>query len=149
MMLDSRLKILIVEPDIGLHHLCRLFLRKMLFDKKHLVIYDAYTPHQALAQLENIKDFALIISSSKYKRKDDGLFLLAKIRKDPLISATRILYHIKEGGAQPSFDAIKKLNINCFREIKELTQYNFFNEIYTALGDYRYIIQANKSKGLA
>ena len=144
--MTEMLNILVAEPNKGFHDLLRLFLRKLTIYDHRLFIHSAYQQDQALAMIKHNKDFALIISSSKFKRKNDGLFFLAKIRKDKMLNATRIIYHIHQGDLQPKLDTIKKLEINCFRKTHELTQYNFFNEVHTSLRDFITIQTLNETQ---
>lgn len=146
---DQPWKVLIVDDEAEVH-------KATLFALKHLPILGrtvrylhAYSAAEARQVLLEQADIAVVLLDVVMETANAGLELVAYIRSELKIDATRIILRTGEPNQAPEMDIIRDFDINDYKHKAELDRTKLFVSLTAAVRSYQQIkaIESGK-KGL-
>ncbi|MFV0349187.1 MAG: DUF3369 domain-containing protein [Halodesulfovibrio sp.] len=130
-------KILIVDDEIEVHNTTRLVLTDFTFEGAELEILSAYTGKEALEQLRQHDDIAVVLLDVVMETPHAGLDCARAIRQEMNNRLVRIILRTGQPGQAPERKVIVEYDINDYKHKTELTSQRLFTTIYTAIRSYR------------
>lgn len=150
--LDKKLppyKVLIADDDEEVHKVSNLILRDFEFEGRSIEILHAYTGQETLEICQANTDIAILFLDVVMESNHSGLHVVKTLREDFRNNIIRIILRTGQPGQAPEDEVIKKYDINDYRLKTELTMKRLNTTLYTALRNYRDLINIeNHRKGL-
>ena len=139
-------KILIVDDEEDIHLVTKLALKHFEFDGRDLIFLHAYSAAEAIQQLADTPDIAIVLLDVVMETEHAGLALVRYIREELGNSAVRIVLRTGQPGQAPEQEVIRQYDINDYKNKAELTSSKLFTLVFASLRAYRDIITLQKSK---
>ncbi|MFC4656001.1 DUF3369 domain-containing protein [Rheinheimera marina] len=130
-------RVLVVDDDEFIHQVTELVLSSFRFEQRPLELVRAYSAAEAIAILENDRDFAVALVDVVMETDDAGLQLVKHIREQMAILTMRIILRTGQPGQAPEFEVIEKYEINDYKDKTELTAAKLRTVVIAALRGYR------------
>lgn len=142
-------KILIADDDEEVHKVSNLILRDFEFEGRNIDILHSYTGQETLEICQANPDIAILFLDVVMESNHSGLHVVKTLREDFENNIIRIILRTGQPGQAPEDEVIKKYDINDYRLKTELTMKRLNTTLYTALRNYRDLINIeNHRKGL-
>jgi response regulator RpfG family c-di-GMP phosphodiesterase len=145
----KKYKIIIADDDEEVHRVTKVILKFFDFEGAGLQFLDAYDGEEAKILLNDNPDTAIIFLDVVMESSDSGLKVVRYLRETLQNHLTRIVLRTGQPGEAPEEEIIKTYDINDYRLKTELTVKRLNTTIYSALRNYRDLLQLDKNrKGL-
>ncbi len=142
-------KVLIVDDDGEVHTITRLVLSDFEFAGRGLMFLSAYNSHEAIEQLREHPDTALVFLDVVMEEDDSGLKVVQAIRESLNNHFVRIILRTGQPGQAPERYVIDHYDINDYKEKTELTSNKLYTTTMASLRSYRDLMKIdNNRKGL-
>ena len=139
-------KILIADDDPEVHEVTKLALDGLRFNGQPLQFLHARSGREAVEQVEQTPDIALLLLDVVMERETAGLDAVDAIRNRLRNRLIRIVLRTGQPGQAPEREVVMRYDINDYKEKTELTAKKLFTLVYTALGQYRDILSLDRSR---
>lgn len=139
-------KILIADDDDDIHKITRLMLQGFEFEGRSLKLLHAYSGQEALDLCQENPDIAILFLDVVMETKHSGLDVVKILRENLDNHLTRIILRTGQPGQAPEEEVIKKYDINDYRLKTELTLKRMNTILYSALRNYRDLINIDKHR---
>ncbi|OQY47244.1 MAG: hypothetical protein B6242_05595 [Anaerolineaceae bacterium 4572_78] len=126
-------KILIVDDEKEIHNITGMALKKIMFKKKTIKLYSAYSGEEAKSFIEEHPDTALILLDVVMETDDAGLQVIKYVRKILKNQLVRIILRTGQPGQAPESQIIVSYDINDYKSKTELTKIKLFTTVIAAL----------------
>lgn len=139
-------KIMIVDNEDEVHTVTRLALKRLVFEEKPVSLISAYTAAEAIRQLADHPDTAVILLDVVMEEEDTGLKLAHYIRQELGNRLVRIILRTGYPGQAPEHSVIMDYDINDYKEKAELTAQKLFTSVVSALRSFRDLSVLEKNR---
>ncbi|MFO1195447.1 MAG: EAL domain-containing protein [Burkholderiaceae bacterium] len=129
-------RVLVVDDDAEVHYATAFALRDMIIDGRGLELMHAYTGAEARELLRRHAGIAVVLLDVVMETPDAGLRLVAYIRDELQMRATRIVLRTGQPGYAPEMEVIKAYDINDYRLKAELTRSKLATMLISAVRSY-------------
>ena len=126
-------KILIVDDEEDIHLVTKLALKHFEFDGRDLLFLHAYSAAEAIQQLADTPDIAIVLLDVVMETEHAGLALVRYIREELGNSAVRIVLRTGQPGQAPEQEVIRQYDINDYKNKAELTSSKLFTLVFASL----------------
>lgn len=140
-------KVLIVDDEEDVHIVTKLALKNVSYQNKELEFYHAYSADEAITQLKEHEDIALIFMDVVMDEHDSGLKAIKHIRENMQNNSVRIIIRTGQPGYAPEKEVIKNYEINDYKEKAELTATKLYTSVISAIRSYHDITTLESLKG--
>lgn len=130
-------KILISDDDEEVHKISALMLKDFEFEGRTIEILHAYNGKETIEVCKMNPDIAILFLDVVMEENHSGLRVIKVLREELKNNLIRIILRTGEPGQAPEDEIIKKYDINDYRLKTELTIKRFNTTIYSALRNYR------------
>lgn len=139
-------KILIADDDDEVHKVSKLMLKDFEFEGRGVEILHSYSGEETLKICKENLDIAILFLDVVMENNHSGLKVVETLRKDYNNTLIRIILRTGQPGEAPEDEIIKKYDINDYRLKTELTMRRFHTTLYTALRNYRDLVNIEKHR---
>ncbi|ROH92048.1 DUF3369 domain-containing protein [Stagnimonas aquatica] len=143
---EASWKILIADDDEEVHEVTKLALGGLRFNGQPLQFLHARSGREAVEQVEQTPDIALLLLDVVMERETAGLDAVDAIRNRLRNRLVRIVLRTGQPGQAPEREVVMRYDINDYKEKTELTAKKLFTLVYTALGQYRDILRLERGR---
>jgi response regulator RpfG family c-di-GMP phosphodiesterase len=133
-------KILIADDDEEVHKISTLMLKDFEFEGRKIEILHAYSGQETIEICKRNSDIAILFLDVVMEKNHSGLHVIKVLREDLKYNLIRIILRTGQPGQAPEDEVIRKYDINDYRLKTELTLKRFNTTLYTALRNYRDLI---------
>ncbi len=137
-------KVLVVDDETEIHSVTNLVLKNFTFEGRKLELLHAYNGEEAIRQIREHPDVAVILLDVVMETENTGLDIVKYIREDIDNHQVRIVLRTGQPGQVPEREVIARYDINDYKEKTELTANKLFTVIYSSLRSYRDLINVVK-----
>ncbi|MBT3308955.1 MAG: response regulator [Gammaproteobacteria bacterium] len=130
-------KVMVVDDEQSIHDVTRLSLRKVTFEQRPLELIHAYSGEEAVQQLQQHPDVALILLDVVMESDDAGLKAIKQIRQTEKNELVRIVLRTGQPGSAPAHQVIVDYDINDYKDKSELTSDKLFTCVISSLRGYQ------------
>jgi len=142
-------QVLVVDDEEDVHHVTRLALAGLEFQKRRISYLSAYSAAEAVAVLERHPDIAVVLLDVVMEGPNSGLELVRRIRGEMGNKMIRIILRTGQPGQAPESRVVIDYDINDYKSKTELTEQKLFTAVITALRTYEDLNALDKTrKGL-
>ena len=139
-------KILVVDDDEDIHFMTKLMLKNLRFEQRELLFIHAFSAKDSLEKLSEHTDTAVVLLDVEMERPQAGFEVICNIRQiDPLC---RIIIRTGQAGSILEEEAIRRYDINDYREKTELTKLKLNSCVMGALRSYRDLLKLEQEKSV-
>ncbi|MDC8772837.1 EAL domain-containing protein [Roseateles albus] len=139
-------RVLVVDDDEEVHRATDYAFRRALVLGRPMVLVHTYSGAETRALLAHDRDFALVLLDVVMEDAQAGLDLVAFIRNDCQMQATRIILRTGQPGSAPELPIIEAYDINDYRTKSELTQTRLITAVTAALRSFDQIRMIAESR---
>lgn len=133
-------KMLIADDDEEVHKISSLMLKDFEFEGRHIEILHTYSGQETIEVCKENPDIAILFLDVVMESNSSGFQVIQTIREELGNNLVRIILRTGEPGQAPEEEVIKKYDINDYRLKTELTYKRFNTTLYSALRNYRDLI---------
>ncbi|MBF0606230.1 MAG: SpoIIE family protein phosphatase [Magnetococcales bacterium] len=133
-------KVLIVDDEPGVHEVTLMILRSLVIEGRALEFISAYTGAEAMREIANNPDIALIFLDVVMEKTQAGLDVVKHIRETLNNKFVRIILRTGQPGFAPEETIIVDYDINDYREKNELNRQKLITCTVAAIRSYRDIM---------
>ncbi|MTK11004.1 MAG: DUF3369 domain-containing protein [Clostridiaceae bacterium] len=144
--LYGKYKIVIADDDEEVHTVTKMILKDFEFEGKTLEFIDAYNGKETKEVLLNNPNTAILFLDVVMEEQNSGLEVVEYLRKTLKNKMTRIILRTGQPGEAPEEKVIKEYDINDYRLKTEMTVTRLHTTMYSALRNYRDMLQIDKNR---
>ena len=144
--LYGKYKIVIADDDEEVHTVTKLILKDFEFEGKTLEFIDAYNGRETKEILLNNPNTAILFLDVVMEKQNSGLEVVEYLRKTLKNKMTRVILRTGQPGEAPEEKVIKEYDINDYRLKTEMTVTRLHTTMYSALRNYRDMLQIDKNR---
>jgi response regulator RpfG family c-di-GMP phosphodiesterase len=138
--------ILIADDEEEVHGVTRLALSNAQFHGRPVRFLHAYSGAEAVKQLRDHPDVALVLMDVVMESEHAGLDAVEQIRGQLANPYIRIVLRTGQPGQAPERDVVQRYDIDDYKEKTELTAKKLFTVVHTSLAHYRHLRALERSK---
>ncbi len=139
-------KVLIADDDEEVHLITRMVLRNLVFEGRSLQLLSAHSGIDALRQLGENPDTAIVLLDVVMESEHAGLEAARSIREMLGNRFVRIILRTGQPGQAPEQRVVIDYDINDYKEKTDLTAQKLTTTVISALRSYRDIIAIDRSR---
>jgi len=139
-------KILIADDEAEVHGVTKLALSNARFHGRSVQFLDAFSGQEAVKQLRDHPDIALVLMDVVMESEHAGLEAVERIRRQLANPFVRIVLRTGQPGQAPERDVVQRYDIDDYKEKTELTAKKLFTVVHTSLAHYRQLRALERSK---
>ncbi len=139
-------KILIADDDEEVHAITKMILNDFTFEHAQMTFLNAYSGNEAKRILSEHSDIAVVFLDVVMEENHSGLDVVMYLRKELKNKLTRIILRTGQPGEAPEETVIRDYDINDYRLKTEMTVKRLYTTLYTALRNYRDLMQIERHR---
>ena len=129
-------RVLVVDDEADIIRSTQFSLRDVQIDGRGLLLLQATSAAEALQQLRQDPDIAVLLLDVVMETPDAGLCLVEQVRALPERQWLRIILRTGQPGYAPELEVIRRYDINDYKTKSELTQTRLITSLTVAIRGY-------------